>query len=92
VRNAKVNAQIKQFCQALPHSEAPDVAAFYVTHNDTFYVRKGHDPGLMLTDASKLRTEWITGNRMTAAKAKQIDGTSAMLDAAERIKRDMGAV
>lgn len=90
VRNAKVNAQIKQFCQALAHDEAPLVAAFFIGHNDAFYVKKMHAPGLMLADAGKLRTEWATGNRMTTTRARQMDGAGTMLDAAERIKREMG--
>lgn len=89
LRNAQVSSQIKSFCQKLPHSEAPEVAAFYVTHNDAFYIRKAHDVGLLVTDAAKLRTEWATGNRVTAAKARQMDSTSSMLDAAEQIKREM---
>lgn len=87
--NAKVFTQIQGVCKAMPYDEAPEVAAFYVTHNDAFYIRKAHDVGLLLTDASKLRTEWATGNRVTAAKARQMDSTSSMLDAAEQIKREM---
>ncbi|WP_341237907.1 YdaU family protein [uncultured Limnobacter sp.] len=90
VRNAKVNAQVKQLCKALPLDEAPQVAEFYVFHNQEFYVRKGHDFGLLVSDATKLRTEWATGQMMTGTRAKQVDRTSSMLDAAEQVKREMG--
>ncbi|MDP3273423.1 hypothetical protein [Limnobacter sp.] len=90
VRNAKVNAQVKQLCKSLPLDEAPQVAEFYVFHNQEFYVRKGHDFGLLVSDATKLRTEWATGQMMTGTRAKQVDRTSSMLDAAEQVKREMG--
>lgn len=90
VRNAKVNSQVKQFCQALPHDEAPGVAAFYVGHNDAFYVRKCHDLGLLVTDAAKLRTEWATGRRVTGARARQEERAGSMLDALNEIKRERG--
>ena len=59
-RNAKVNGQLAQFCQRVPHDEAPEIAAFYVRHNAAFYVRTGHAVGAMLNDSEKLRTEWAT--------------------------------
>ena len=90
VRNAKVNAQVKQLCKSLPLDEAPQVAEFYVFHNQEFDVRKGHDFGLLVSDATKLRTEWATGQMMTGTRAKQVDRTSSMLDAAEQVKREMG--
>ncbi|HEX4843169.1 MAG TPA: hypothetical protein VFV57_05820 [Limnobacter sp.] len=90
VRNAKVNAQVKQFCQSLPYDEAPLVAEFFVWHNSAYYVRRGHDCSQLLTDVAKLRTEWATGRMVTATAAAQTDRTSAMLSAAEQVKREMG--
>jgi hypothetical protein len=90
VRNAKVNAQIKQFCQAVAHAEAPYIAEFYVSHNLVFYVRRAHDTGSMLQDASKLRMEWATGRNITQTNAQQLERTSSMLQAAEQVKRDLG--
>jgi hypothetical protein len=46
------------------------VAAFYVKHEDAFYVRKAHPIGLLLSDAQKLRMEWITG-RTTSCNAQE---------------------
>ncbi|MFV3014647.1 hypothetical protein ACM9HO_02815, partial [Pseudomonas sp. KHB2.9] len=39
VRNAKVNAQVAQLVQRLGAEEAPQVAMFYVTINDSFFIR-----------------------------------------------------
>lgn len=92
LRTQKVNSQVKQFCQAVPHEEAPEVAEFFVFHNQSFYVLKGHDLGLLLSDAGKLRTEWATGRMVTGTRANQMDRTSSMLDAAAQVKRELGLV
>lgn len=75
VRNAKINGQVKQFCRRVPACEAPAIAAFYVTHNNAFYVGKGHAVGQLLADAEKLRTEWATNRTMTQSEARQADET-----------------
>lgn len=73
VRNATVNAQVVAFVKRLPHSEAPSVAIFYLTHNKRFYVEQKHPFGLLLKDAEGLRTEWATGNRVTETQARLAD-------------------
>ena len=75
--NAKVRAQVKQFCQRVPSLEAPHIAAFYVRHNNAFYVGKGHTVGPLLADAEKLRTEWATNQTITQTQAQQADKTQA---------------
>jgi hypothetical protein len=81
VRNAKVNGQLSKFIDRIGTLEAPSVAAFYVRHCGQFYVRGMHSVDAMLNDAEKLRTEWATGNRMTATKAQQVDRTATNGDA-----------
>lgn len=76
-RNARVNGQIAQFCQRVAANEAPAIAAFFVGHNASFYVGKGHAVGLLLADAEKLRTEWVTQRTITATQAQQADRTQA---------------
>ena len=61
VRNAQVNAQMAQFVAKVAAEEAPEIAAFYLRHNDRFYLSKGHSVGAMLRDAEKLRMEWASG-------------------------------
>lgn len=79
VQNAKSNSLIKQLVQALG-AEAPDIAAFYVMHNDRNYVAKMHQLTLLLADHAKVRTEWATNVMMTQAKARQTDSTATNLD------------
>lgn len=80
VRNAKVNSQINQIVDRLGPDDAPQVAAFFVHHNASWYVSKGHAIGLLLADAEKLRTEWATGRKVTGVQARQVEKTQANLD------------
>lgn len=76
VRNASVNSQIINLVKRLG-SEAPQVATFYLSHNDAFYIKKRHPMKLLLADAEGLRTQWKTGTKATtleARSAEQRDG------------------
>ena len=90
VRNASVNAKLKQFVSRLGAEEAPQVAAFFIRHNNSFYITKGHPVGLLLQDAEKLRTEWATNTQITAVKAKQTDRKQANLSVYEEVSRERG--
>lgn len=89
LRNAGVNSMVKQFVQKLPHAEAPLVAAFFVAHNDKFYIQKTHPVSLMAKDAEGLRTQWATGQTMTTSKANQLDKTASNFDAVQQAKAMM---
>lgn len=90
VRNATVNACIAQFVKRIGAEESPHVAAFYVAHNNSFYVRKGHSVSPMLSDAEKLRTEWATGRRITALEARHAEQGDAMRGQVERVRKILG--
>ena len=60
VRNQKVNSQLANLVKRLGQDESPAVAAFFVNHNGRFYVQGMHQVDLLLRDAEKLRTEWVT--------------------------------
>lgn len=77
VRNARVNGMLTQFLRRVDPAEAPDVAAFYVGHPGAFYAARGHPIGLLLLDAEKLRTEWLTGRPITATEARRNEQTAA---------------
>lgn len=81
VRNAQVNAHLAQLVGKLGADEAPAVAAFYVGHNASVYVRSMHDTGLLLRDAAGLRTQWATRRQVTATQAQQADRTQANANA-----------
>lgn len=88
VRNAKVNAHVKQLVQRLGRQEAPQVAAFYLTHNDAFYIRKAHDIGLLVSDAEKLRTECLTQRKVTGLRARQEERAGTTGDIVGEILRE----
>ena len=75
VRNSKVNSQLAQLVARLGPTEAPDVAAYYVTHRHSLYVSAKHCVDLLLRDAEKLRTEWATGTQGTHTQAVMADKT-----------------
>lgn len=84
VRNSKVNAAVKAFVQRVGTEEAPQIAAFYVEHDEPFYVRKCHDTGQLLADAEKLRTEWKTGRLAVAQAPPRMSPAAASTLAAAR--------
>lgn len=81
VRNATVNGQLAQLVGRLGADEAPQVAAWYVGHQNRFYVGAGHSVGVLLKDCEKLRTEWATGRQGTVAQAIQADKTQSNFNA-----------
>lgn len=85
VRNATVNSLVKSFVQRLGFTESPQVASWFVSHTDAFYVRGGHGFNLLTKDAEKLRTEWATGRRITQTKARQIEKTGTLGDSVNEI-------
>ncbi len=80
VRNARVYAQLSQLVKRIGQEAAPEVAAFYVRHNDQFYVRARHSVGLLLRDAEGLHTQWKTGQLVTSAQARKIDETQGRVN------------
>lgn len=84
VRNAAVNAKVKQFVQRLGRDEAPAVAAWFAQNaNDAFVVRNCHSVGVLLAGAEGYRTQWATGQTMTNTRARQIDQSQANFSAAD---------
>jgi hypothetical protein len=81
VRNAMVNSQLSQLVGRIGAAEAPFVAAWYVTHQNRFYVEKGHSVALLLMDCEKLRTEWATGQQRTSTQAMLADRTQTNFSA-----------
>ena len=69
MRNKKINSQLCQLVDRLGEVEAPEVAAFYLTHNDFLYVKSRHSVDFLVRDAEKLRTEWVTGIKSTKHSA-----------------------
>lgn len=85
--NGKIAGQLKQFVTRVPAVEAPDIAAFYLGHNGQRYLSSGHAIGLMLMDAEKLRTEWLTGRRITSLDARHAESGDSLKNQIERLTK-----
>lgn len=90
VRNAMVNKQVSLLVSRIG-ADAIKVAAWFVNHRNAFYIQKGHTIGVLLADCEKLRTEWATGQQMTAKTAKQLDNTQSNLSAFDEFSRMVDA-
>ncbi|MBH1556232.1 helix-turn-helix domain-containing protein [Stenotrophomonas maltophilia] len=86
VRNAKVNANVKQIVQRLGREEAPAVAEWFLTVNERYVVQGLHDLGQLLARCEAYRTQWATGRQMTQASAQQQDQTQSNANAADEAK------
>lgn len=87
IRNAKVNSNIAQFTARVGADEAPEIAAFFVRHNDSFYVKSMHAFGLCLRDAEALRTQWLKGRAITQADVRRFERNqehASIIDAIDR--------
>lgn len=84
VRNAKVNGQISQIGKRLG-AEAPAVAAFYVSHNNAWYVRICHGIDGLVKDAESLRTQWATNRQVTQSEANGADRTHGRMAGFDRL-------
>lgn len=73
VSNAGVNAMLCRVVDKLGATEAPKVAAYFVTHNEPFYVKRRHPVELLLKDAEGLRTQWASGVTATTTEAREAE-------------------
>lgn len=86
VRNAKINTQVNDLLKRLGSVEAPHVAAYYVTINDSYLIRSCHDLGSLLAKAEAYRTQWATNTQVNGVTARQMENSQANLNAAEQAK------
>ena len=66
---------------------AAAVANFYLSHSDALYVRSGHTLDLLVRDAEKIRTEWLTGRKTTSISAKQAETRQNTVSVYDAIKQ-----
>jgi hypothetical protein len=85
VMNARVYGQLSQLVKRIGAVSAPEVAAFYVRHNDQLYIRSRHPVGLLLRDCEGLHTQWVTGKSVTSSQARKIDETQGRVNVFEEL-------
>lgn len=76
IRNAKINSQISQIAKRLG-VEAIEVVKFYLSHNDSFYLKNLHSLGLCLNSAESLRTQWARGRAITGRDVHNFEKSSS---------------
>jgi hypothetical protein len=81
IRNAKVNVLCSQLVKRLGMVDAVQVVGFYLTHNDRWYVQKGHALEYCVKDAEKLHMEWSRGSQITSLKAVTVERDQGNADA-----------
>jgi len=91
-RNQKVNSQLAALVKRIGVDEAPNIAAFYLSHNRKLYVNSHHCTDLLLRDAEALRTEWLTGHKVTEWGARETDRLQTASDAVARVAKKLGAL
>ncbi|EGY53123.1 hypothetical protein [Neisseria shayeganii] len=75
--NAKTRGQTAQFVGLVGREVAPELAAFFVWHNEGWFVRSRHDFGCLLKAYQQVLTDMQRGEQMTATKARQTERTQA---------------
>jgi len=84
VRNQTVNSCISNFVKRIGEN-APEILAFFVSHNDSFYVRGGHSVKLAVRDAESLATQWQRGRQVTGADARDTEKGQRVRSQLERL-------
>lgn len=85
LRNAKLNGQIAQFVRLVGADDAPQLAAYYLRHNNGFFVQRRHDFGLLLQSAQQIRTDWLRGEQMTGTAARQAESAQSNFETMNRV-------
>lgn len=88
VRNAKSNTCISNIVKRLGN-DAPEVASFYLTHNDQWYVKKRHPVDSFLGDCEGLRTQWKTGRKSTGLEARSAEQKDAVVEQIKRVTENL---
>lgn len=71
--SAKINSIACRLIDEIGEDDSVEVVKFYVTHNNSWYVQKGHQIEWCYKDAQKLRTEWLAGVQVTSTMAREVD-------------------
>lgn len=86
VRNAKTNSQCSQLASRLGE-DAHAVIAFYLTHNDQWYLKRQHDLGSLLQAAESIHSQWQRGQAVTSAQVRTFEKQSGNMDLLEKVRK-----
>lgn len=75
------------FTSLVPAADAPAIAAFYVSHKGGLYVNAKHPTNLLMRDAERLRTDWMTNQRQDPARSFGVAETAHQQNRRESVQR-----
>ena len=87
LRDARANAQMASFIKRVGIEDAPHIARFYVEHSKAYYVQRQHSVAMLATDADALRTQWLSGERVTGIVARDKERAATTGDQVQRVLR-----
>jgi hypothetical protein len=76
-RNSKNNTHCKRIAELVGKEDGIKVASYYLTHNDSWYVKTTHALEYLAKNCEGLVTQMATGNRVTSSSAHQADKSQA---------------
>ena len=80
-RSSRSSAMLKNMLARIGRDDSLMVIQYYLTHNKAFYVQEQHELRYMVHDCEKLRTEALTGKRVSSNQAKILERDQANGDA-----------
>lgn len=75
--NGTVITHLKRIIQRTSYKDAPRLIAFYLTHNNSFYLSKAHSIEYALKDCEKLHTEMNKHDYIFNRDAKKVEDATA---------------
>lgn len=87
LRNAMVNTQMKKFVQMVGAKDSPYIAQYYLSLNDSWYLKKYHDVGSLLQNAQAIRTQWLNQTNRTTIDHRNTERQSSTLSAVNSVKQ-----
>lgn len=87
VRNARVNANVKQLVSRVGEAVAPGLMEFFLSHHDAEYIKACHQIGLALRDCEALRTQMLRGKTITRSGARKAESGNELVQVLNAIDR-----
>ncbi|ORF28277.1 helix-turn-helix domain-containing protein [Snodgrassella alvi] len=80
--NAKTWGQVAIFVRYVGKDIALALAKYFLSHNDSWFVKRRHDFGCLLNSYQQVLTDMQRGEQMTQTKARQADQTQSNYESA----------
>jgi hypothetical protein len=87
IRNATVNGQIANLGKRIGTERAIELVNFFLTHNDSYYVKTQHTIGSCLKDCESLHTQMLRGKAVTGTTARNYEKNQEGVSQSEMFRR-----